>query len=675
MNPVAHSVEMADGHQVAIEGSMVVPIYISNKSWVGKAVIMSEMPYDIILGIDAMKGFKMNVDYDSARLAIKDGQGREDVSLSQIASMSICSFNTVLEKKCNLTPEEGLEFDEFLTWWKKHYETSPGKTDLVKHKIYIDPGIPPIKQKYYPVSPAMLKIIHTEIEELLVKGLIIESESPWSSPVLLVKKKNGKWRLCIDYRQVNRVSRKNAYPLPFINDILNQLKDAVYVSSIDLVRGYHQIAMDEDSRQYTAFTVPGKGLYEFTVMPFGLTSAPNTFQSLMEKILRPMLGKSVFVYLDDILIIGKTFEEHQRNLKLVLEKLYDAGLAINWEKSSFLKSHVEYLGFVVGQGEITVSPKKVEAIKDFPAPIDVKGIRSFLGMSGWYRRFIPKYSDLAQPLTQLLQKKTKFHWGPEQQKSFDTIKDLLCQHPIVHCPDFTLPFSIETDASNVGLGGVLVQHVNGEERVIAYTSRTLNQAEQNYTTTERECLAVLHSMSIFRPYIEGAHFTVVTDHASLKWLMGLHEPTGRLARWVTKFSQYDYDILHLKGKFMNVPDALSRAPYNLIDKNSEEVCIAELQVLPDEFDFSDTKDRYYVNLKQKILDNQDAYPAFLVENDKIFKCVSDPDTKQNKLVLVIPTEFRQKILQSCHSRVEAGHLGTDKTLDKIRRRYYCIGQV
>ena len=512
--------------------------------------------------------------------------------------------------------------------------------------------------------------------------MVQPSESPWSSPVLIVPKKNGKMRMCVDFRKVNALCKKNAYPIPFIHDILNQLKDAVWVSSIDLISGYHQILMHPDSRKYTAFTVPHRGLYEYLVMPFGLSDAPATFQALMEKILQPYLNKICFVYLDDILVIGKTYEEHLHNLKLVFEALFKAGLKVSWEKSQFLKNTVEYLGFIVGQGKIAPSPDKIQAMLNFPPPTNLKQVRSFVGLCGWYRRLIPNYAQLTSPLTSLNKKGKKFEWGPQQIEAFETLKKILSTHPIVYCPDFDEPFIIASDASDVGIGSVLYQVLDNHERVIAYYSRKLSPAEQNWTVTERECLAALESMEQYRPYIEFTPFTLITDHSALTWLMKLDRPAGRLGRWITKLSQYQVTFVHRKGSLMNVPDALSRIPYNemttpddqpapdsTIDLDPPDISAVEIPV-PSRPDFSQTSDEDYAKLRSNILARPDAYPLFKVSDNIVYKLVQNYESKVSEWKIYVPRDFREKLMEQMHDAPESGHLGAQRTLLRIRSLYY-----
>jgi len=568
-------------------------------------------------------------------------------------------------------------FHENLEEWKRKFEKVPGKTSVVKHKIYVKENTPPIKQKYYNVNPATQKILQAQLTDLIKEGFVQESKSPWSSPVLLVKKKTGDLRMCIDYRKLNSVSRKDAYPLPHIDGILQNLRNAFYISALDLKSGYHQIELDEDSRSYTAFTVPGAGLYEFKVMPFGLSTAPATFQHCMQVVLRKVIGNNVFVYLDDVLIIGKTLEEHNKNLNETLQLLHDAGMKINWKKSFFLEPFVDYLGYTVGQGLLMTSKSKTEAVRNFIQPKTKKQVRSFLGLTGWYRRFIQYYAERSKPLTKLTEDDADFVWGEEQETAFNDLKSALLSEPILCCPDFSQPFELHTDASGVGIGAVLVQKIEGKERVIGFFSKTLGKHERNYTVTELECLAIIKAIKHFRPFLEFNKFLVVTDHSALQYLQRLENPKGRLARWSIYLSQYDFEIKHRQGKYMQVPDALSRMPYNLegeIEKkdlpkiSSARLLLSALRL--ETLDFARIEDNWYRTLRNRILERPEAYSSFIVKNYKIFKIIQDQTTGEILRKLVIPRDFREYIMENCHKKPHAPHLGFLKTLKRIQSLFY-----
>ena len=326
------------------------------------------------------------------------------------------------------------------------------------------------------------------------------------------------------------MSKKDAYPLPQVNATLYKLRGARYLSSVDLKNGYWHVPLTERSKPLTAFTVPGKGLFEFKVMPFGLHAAAPTFQRLLDRVITPDMAPSAFAYLDDIVVCTKTLEEHVKTLEKVFQKLYEAKLRPNPEKCQFLRSELKYLGHIVNENGLHTDPDKVSAILNLAPPKNLKEARRFLGLISWYRRFIKDAARISAPLHRLLKKKAKWEWTPEHQKSFDELKQKLTTAPVLACPDWSKPLVLQTDASTEGLGAILSQPDGEGEHIIAYASRSVSKAERNYSATELECLAVKWGIWRMREYFEGYHFTVMTDHLALKWLEKMDNPSGRLAR-------------------------------------------------------------------------------------------------------------------------------------------------
>ncbi|UYV76308.1 hypothetical protein LAZ67_13003313 [Cordylochernes scorpioides] len=397
-------------------------------------------------------------------------------------------------------------------------------TSTAKHKINTEDH-PPIKRRPYRVSQVERQTIQNEVDKMLKGGIVQLSESPWSSPVVLVKKKNGSWRFCVDYRHLNKITKKDVYPLPRIDDTLDCLRGASYYSSMDLRSGYWQIEVDEADREKTAFITPD-GLYEFKVMPFGLCNAPATFERMMDTLLRGLKWSMCLCYLDDIIVFSPTFDEHVRRLELVLRCLSKAGLVLNPDKCLFGTKRLSIFGHLVDGEGVHPDPGKVDAMSKFPTPKSLTDVRSFIGMCSYYRRFIKNFAQKAEPLHRLLRKDTRFEWGPDQRQAYESLKLALASEPVLAHFDEKYATELHTDASGFGIGAVLVQVQGGSEKPIGYASRTLSTAEKNYSTTERECLAAIWAIGKSRPYLFGRSFTIVTDHHSLCWLSGLKDPVG-----------------------------------------------------------------------------------------------------------------------------------------------------
>jgi len=397
----------------------------------------------------------------------------------------------------------------------------------IEFSIDLVPGAGPISIAPYRMAPAELAELKKQIEELLEKQFIRPSVSPWGAPVLLVKKKDGSSRLCVDYRQLNKLTIKNKYPLPRIDDLMDQLHGAAVFSKIDLRSGYHQIRVKSGDVQKTAFR-SRYGHYEYVVMPFSVTNAPALFMDYMNRIFRPFLDKFVVVFIDDILIYSRTHEEHAEHLRTVLGILREKQLYAKLSKCEFWMTTVQFLGHVITAQGISVDPSKVEAVLKWERPRSATEIRSFVGLAGYYRRFIEGFSKIVAPLSQLTRKDQPFAWTDRCENSFQELKQKLTSAPVLVIPDTSRPFEVYCDASHQGLGCVLMQ----ERRVVAYASRQLKSHEKNYPTHDLELAAVVFALKIWRHYLYGAQFQVFSDHKSLKYLFDQKELNMRQRRWM-----------------------------------------------------------------------------------------------------------------------------------------------
>ena len=640
---------VANGTVCATLGTVSVPMTVLDRTCVMEVLVVPELSHRLVLGADFWRSMGIVPDL------------RNDVwHFSGVPE--VCDIRS----SDTLTISQRSQLDELL---RNHFvlpDGALGTVAAVEHEIVTDS--PPIRLRYYPVSPAKQAIIDAELRQLLDQGVIEPSKSAWSSPILLVPKKDGSYRFCVDYRRLNQVTKKDAYPLPYISSILDRLRNARYLSSLDIKSAYWQVPVAEDSREYTAFTVPGRGLFQFRRMPMGLTNAPATWQRLIDRVLGADLEPYVLVYLDDIVVISPDFQTHLALLEKVLTRLREAGLTVSQGKCRFCQPELRYLGYVVDRDGLRVDPEKVTAILNIPEPRSVSEIRRFAGMASWYRRFVPDFATLMAPITRLTRKGVPFHWTPECQEAFTAVKRHLVTAPILTCPDFREPFCLQTDASAYGLGAVLTQVLDGEERVIAYLSRSLSRQEQNYSTTERECLGVIWAIEKFRHYLEGTHFTVVTDHASLVWLNRLKDPTGRLARWAVRLQPFDFTVIHRKGREMVVPDCLSRAVPVLADAVEADDLLARIR---------SSSDGWYAKMKLRVEDEAHRYPHWRVENGLLYKHVR---TRTYGLMsasalwkLVVPRDCRKELLYRYHDDERAGHVGIYKVYWRLREQYIWPG--
>ena len=611
-----------------------------------------------------------------------------------------------------------------------------GKTDLVKHRIDTA-GAKPVKSAPYRHSKVERDIESAEIDKMLKQGIIEPSTSPWASPVVLVKKRDGTTRFCVDYRKLNALTLKDAYPLPRIEETIDALSGSQWFCTVDAASGYWQVAMADEDKEKTAFATK-RGLFQFTVMPFGLCNAPSTFERLMELILQGLHWERALVYIDDVLIYGKTFTQTLSNLKEVFQRLQDAGIKLKPSKCNLFQESVSFLGHVVGRDGVSCDPQKVEAVVNWRTPKSVKDVRSFAGLAGYYRKFISGFSAIAAPMIALTRKNARFVWTEECEVAFQTLKDALVEAPVLSYPAETGEWILDTDASDLGIGAALSQIQNGEERVIAYASRALSKTQKPYCTTYKELLAVRMFVEHFRPYIYGKQFTVRTDHASLTWLRNFHSPEGMVQRWIAYLDTFNIKWVHRKGELHVNADSLSRhipkrkCNYSLCPDcgTNEEDFPCECMIIKDNTQteiLTPPKIQAHIyatqtNNDEELLDNwlgkwtmsdmaewqredpdlqmmfslkdrHDEKPPFIeiktcnanvknmwalwsefhVEDSILYRKKKFNASTEAYKQYVVPSNLKSKLMRLLHNNRIGGHLGVTKTLQKIKQRFYWVG--
>ena len=584
-----------------------------------------------------------------------------------------------------------------------------GRTQKLRHSINTGTA-PPIRQRLRRFPLHKREEVRRLLKDMLSKDIVEPSHSPWASPIVLVTKKNGKTRFCVDYRKLNAVTRKDAYPLPRIDDTLDTLGGSKLFSTLDLISGYWQVELSPEDKEKTAFCTP-EGHFEFKVLPFGLCNAPATFQRLMDLVLAGLQWSSCLVYLDDVIVVGRNFDEHLKNLQAVLQRLRETGLKLQPAKCALLQSKVCYLGHIISENGVSTDPAKTDTVQKWPTPTSPKELQQFLGLASYYRRFIRNFATIAKPLHRLTEKTAEFHWTAQCQDAFEELRSRLVSAPILAFPDHRKQFILDTDASDTGVGGVLSQlDCDGQERVISYASRVLSKAERRYCVTRRELLAVVTFTQHFRPYLFGKKFTLRTDHGSLKWLRNFKEPEGQLARWLEKLEEYDFDVVHRQGLKHGNADALSRLPcsqcgqifhstttvecseqiatvtegspsgvHSLFERSSDQ--LQELQEedvdvgyvlaakrgnkkpLPD-----DVKGR-----SREVRSLIGQWDQLQVTNGLLYRNPNGEPDETQSLQLIVPTAMRRDVLREVHEGTLSGHLGEDKTLGRLKERFYWPG--
>ncbi|XP_071688487.1 uncharacterized protein [Rutidosis leptorrhynchoides] len=516
----------------------------------------------------------------------------------------------------------------------------------VQHCIDLIPGSSIPNKPAYRMNPVEYEELQKQVSELLAKGLIRESMSPCAVPALLVPKQGGAFRMCIDSRAVNKITIKYRFPIPRFDDLLDQLHGAIVFSKIDLRSGYHQIRMRPGDEWKTAFKTRD-GLYEWMVMPFGLSNAPSTFMRLMNQVFKPFIGKFVVVYFDDILIYSSSTEQHLSHLKQVFNTLRDQKLFANGKKCHFLTSEVRFLGYVVSGKGIRMDEGKIEAILTWPIPTTLHDIRSFHGLASFYRRFIKNFSTIIAPVTECM-KGGRYTWNDAATAAFNDLKDKVTQAPVLALPNFEEVFHVECDASGVGIGGVLSQN----KRPVAFFSEKLNDSRRRYSTYDREFYAIVRCLEVWRHYLLPAEFVLYSDHEALKYIQGQHKLSARHAKWVESLQAYSFVIQHKAGSQNQVADALSRR-YSLISTMRIQVC-----------GFDSWKSMYATDRDFKdlwVTCTKGSHPLFNINNGYLFK---------GTRICVPIGSVREMVILEGHAGSLGGHFGMNKTFLLLKPNFY-----
>lgn len=621
----------------------------------------------------------------------------------------------VCYQSTNLSPEENVRLKALLETNVDIFSKSLSDltaTTYIEHTIHTDSCTTPIRQRAYRASPSAKKEIDSQIEKMLKANIIEPSCSMWSSPVVLVRKRNGEIRMCVDYRKLNAVTKPISFPLPQLHDVFDAMTEArpQYFSLLDLRSGYHQIPLDRSTMEKSSF-VTHSGQYQYLRLPFGLSTGPSSFQCLMARIFHGINFKSVLCYIDDLLIYSQTFDDHIQHIQEVFKRLKDANLKLHPGKCQFGVSKIMYLGHVLSPKGMEVDKSKIDVIETYPRPTTQKEIRAFLGLAGYYRKFIQNFSKMADPLNRLLRQGMDFIWDDACETAFTNLKEALSSTPVLVFPDTSKPYVINCDACTVGIGYVLAQEdESGREHPICYGGRSLSKFERNYTITELECLALVEAVKEFYSYLGNSFFTVYTDHVSLKYLQTLKaKTTGRLLRWSIALQGHNFEIKYKSGKTNVNADALSRRLYPPTSESQdadEECIVANLDfkesssdinvILEDDLEAPPDDESTRQNIAQQQRQCPDAAPMIryleqgdLPDNDKEARRIvieSSEYAIDNDLLyhyfqprskgssrsfinqLVVPKSVRQSILNGFHE--DSSHPGFHRCYLSIRRKYF-----
>ena len=578
-----------------------------------------------------------------------------------------------------------------------------GCTSKVVHRIDTA-GNKPVRQALRRQPLSLLKTVDEQLDQMQEAGIIEPVQSEWAANIVIVKKKDGSVRFCVDYRGLNDRTVKDSYPLPRIDDCLDSLANVVWFSTFDLRSGYHQVTVEPSDVHKTAF-VTRRGTFAFRVMPFGLCNAPATFQRLMDCVMLGLNFEICLVYLDDIILFSRTVEEHLSRLKILFGRLREANLKLKPSKCHLMRRSVEFLGYVVSSDGIATDSKKTEAVQQWPVPRNIKEVRGFVGLCSYYRKFVPNFASIAEPLHALTRKNTRFSWTSDCQVAFESLKKKLTESPVLSLPRDEGKFILDTDASDCSIGAVLSQEQDGEEKVLAYASRLYSKAERNYCVTRKELLAVVYFMKQFRQYLLGRQFTVRTDHSALQWLRKTPEPIGQQGRWLEVLEEFDFNVCHRPGRQHVNADALSRKPCKQCGHCPSDLDVlagrATRQEVTEPMNQLVEKDHTLAELQRNDNDIAPIYESLAsgteapewdsmlpcsqiskiywtkylsleMHNGVIYMRQNDEDGS-SKLRLLAPKTIHEELIHQAHAGFSGGHMGRRRTLEQVRRRAYWAG--
>jgi hypothetical protein len=688
---IADTIKLANGQTVSSDHVRRLPFSLSNYSDQDTFHEVDLDGFDLILGGPWLKRINPVINWKTGTLRVKHGgttttlSKMDDEATRRIASSLVLSvaqarklrrakdpmFLVSLEKinsslKSRQAGDEAFQLDlkkltsEFSDVLPEGEVKPPFPPDrAITHEIPTEPGKAPPHKPVYRLSEKELTELKTQLEDLINRGFITPSTSPYAAPVLFVPKKDGTSRMVIDYRLLNAITIKNRYPLPRIDELMDRLQGAKVFSKIDLASGYHQIKVAEADQHKTAFRTRF-GHYEFKVLPFGLTSAPATFMRLMNDTLMPYLDQFVIVYLDDICIYSKTPQEHLEHVRKVLTLLRQEKLIGKLSKCEFGISSMDFLGHIVSDQGIATDPEKIKSVQSWPTPQNATDVMRFLGLANFYRRFVRDFSKIAAPLTALTGN-VPFVWSPAAATAFQSLKTALTTAPILVLPDTSKPFILECDASKFAIGQVLCQGEGRDRRVIAYESRKMIPAEINYPVHDQELLSVVHGLRKWRHYLHGGKVRVITDNWATKFLLTKPELNKRQAGWLDFIQEFNLEIIYRPGKDNTVADALSRRPDYTI--NAVYTVSPPISLLP-AVQVASKKDEQYSRLLHQV--QSDSRTDFKIRDGLLYK----EDNPSPPRLYIPDCSLRTDLLKEAHDSSTSGHLGRDKTYELLSRTFY-----
>jgi hypothetical protein len=664
---------MANGEPCVASEVALFEVKLQSSSWKFQFFILDDCPIPCILGVNFLTMAKVRIDFVARRYSFLGCSELEfEFDPFDFAICASQKFPSPTEVVASLLPESALEQSrvsaEIATLMRGFPSLFSDRLGTVRgmtcHLELSDPT--PVRSRPYQCSPPRLQALREIVDDLMREGVVRRSYSQYASPAFLVPKSSGGYRMVVDYRRLNKKIVFDAFPMPSVESAFAHFGQAKIFSVLDLNSAYYQIPLSSKSRKVTAFCTPF-GLFEFNKLPMGISVGCQVLSRVIDSLFGDLKHNFVYNFMDDLVVYSTSLDEHLQHLKEVFARLQKAGFTLNQDKLHLARREIPFLGHMISEKGLRILPDRVEAIEAFPPPTNLKAVRRFLGMVGFYARFISHFSQIAEPLHALKRKNAKFVWAEIQQSAFRQLKEALVTPPVLQIPDFSKEFTLICDASDVAVSAVLHQEKEGDLAPIAYSSRLLSALERRYSSHEKECLAVVYGCEKYRSYLEHKEFSLFTDNQALVWLLYHAKELGRIGRWVLRLAPFKFRVKHISGKDNVVADCLSRQ----YEEPSEPLVFSGLLLghLPEAFhSISDhqRKDPFCKAIYSKMIQGDSAVKNFKLYHGAL---VYQPSRVRAKRYL-LPEALKAMVFEYFHSSQLSAHLGMTKTLNRIAKLFY-----
>ena len=665
--------QAANGEPCNITKAVILTVKLHGYSWKVRFLIFEQCPVPCVLGVDFLGRARVRMNFATGTYSF-DFRPEKEFEFHSLDSCGSppqvfpCAENRFSSIVCPCVPEvpdTSAKINELMRSFPALFSDKLGTAKGTVCHLELTDNVP-VRSRPYQCSPPRLKILRGIVQDLLDKGVIRKSSSQYASPAFLVPKPHGDYRMVVDYRLLNRKVVFDAFPMPMVEHAFADFQNAKVFSVLDLNSAYYQIPLTAKSRKATAFCTPF-GLFEFNKLPMGISVGCQVLSRVIDTLFGDLKQKFVCSFMDDLVVYSNSLNEHLRHLAEVFTRLERAGFTLNPDKLRLGQGEISFLGHLVSSKGVKILPERGEAIRNFPTPRNLKGVRRFLGMAGFYGRFIKHFSLIAEPLHALKRKNAKFIWGEAQRSAFERLKEALSTPPVLQIPDFSREFTLVCDASDVAVSAVLNQKEGEELAPIAYSSRLLSPAERRYSTHEKECLAVVWGCEKYRTYLEHKEFCLQTDNQALAWLLRHAKELGRIGRWVLRLAPFKFQVSHVSGKSNVVADCLTRQ-YEDLPSDATFTGLV-LQHLPEAFRSVreyQKEDPFCKDIYAKVVRNDSVAKQFKLLNGALVYHPSRASAKR----YVLPEALRPMVLEYFHGSTLSAHLGVNKTLSRIAKVFY-----